>query len=139
MPLYVCNSKPGAIDEAARSHIAEDITRIHCEITGAPPTFVHAFFFEDATHIPINDHTAFLFGSIRGGRSDAQKARLASEMRDSIHRHAGIPLDEIAAMTTDTPASWVMEGGDVLPEPGEEEAWLKAHEAKLAAAGSGEG
>ena len=136
MPVYVCNTRAGAIDDAAKPHIAEDITRIHCEITGAPPTFVHAFFFEDVDHIPLNGNSAFLFGSIRGGRSDAQKAQLASEMRASIHKHTGIPLDEIVAMTADTPASWVMEGGDILPEPGEEEAWLKAHEAKLAAADS---
>lgn len=138
MPLYVCNTRAGAISEDAKARIAEDITRIHCQITAAPPTFVHAFFFEEADHIPLNDNTAFLFGSIRGGRSDAQKEQLASEMRASIHTHAGIPLDEIVAMTADTPASWVMEGGDILPEPGEEEAWLKAHEAKLAAAASSE-
>lgn len=30
-------------------------------------------------------------------------------------------------MTVDVPARWVMEGGEVLPEPGEEEAWLAKH------------
>ena len=41
--------------------------------------------------------------------------------------------DANAVLTADTPASWVMEGGDILPEPGEEEAWLAKHNAKLAA------
>lgn len=136
MPLYSCNAAKGAIDDAVKPKIAQDITRIHCDVTGAPPTFVHAFFFEDAPHQPIGDKTAFLFGRIRAGRTDAQKAQIVEEMRQSIHTHTGIPLDEILVTTQDTPARWVMEGGDLLPEPGEEAAWLAAHEAKLAAASS---
>ena len=133
MPLYICNSATGALSDAAKAKIAEDITRIHCEITDAPPTFVHAFFFEDAEHLPLNGMKACLFGSIRSGRTDEQKAQLVEQMRESINAHTSIPMDDIFAMTADTPASWVMEGGDLLPEPGEEAEWLAAHEAKLAA------
>lgn len=134
MPLYVCNAKKGAIPEAAKPKIAADITRIHCDVTDAPPTFVHAFFFEEAAHQPLGDKTAVLFGSIRAGRTDEQKAQIVREMHQSIHEHAGIAFDDIAVATADTPASWVMEGGDVLPEPGEEAEWLARHEAKMAAA-----
>ena len=134
MPLYSCNAKMGAIPEAAKAKIAQDITDIHCDVTGAPPTFVHAFFFEEATHQPLGDHTAFLFGQIRSGRNEQQKRDIRERMAQSISTHAGIPVDEILVTTTDTPASWVMEGGDLLPEPGEEAEWLAAHEAKLAAA-----
>jgi len=134
MPLYVCNSKKGAIPEEAKAKIAADITRIHCDVTGAPPTFVHAFFFEDSDAPPLGEHTAFLFGSIRSGRTDAQKQQICAEMTASISEHSGIDAQRIAAMTTDTPAKWVMEGGDLLPEPGEEAEWLAKHNAKLAAA-----
>ncbi len=134
MPLYVCNAKKGAIPEAAKAKIAADITRIHCEVTDAPPTFVHAFFFEEAALRPLGDKAAVLFGSIRAGRTEAQKAKIVREMRQSIHDHAGIALADIAASTADTPASWVMEGGDILPEPGEEAEWFAAHEAKMAVA-----
>lgn len=127
MPLYSCNTLPGAIDDAAKPKIAEDITRIHCDVTGAPPVFVHAFFFEDAPHQPLDGSTAFLFGSIRAGRTDAQKAQIVDEMRQSIHTHAGIPLDEIKVVTLDTPAKWVIEGGHIMPEPGEEAEWLAQH------------
>lgn len=136
MPLYVCNAKAGAIPDSAKPGIAEDVTRIHCDVTGAPPTFVHVFFFEDAPHQPLGENTAFLFGSIRSGRTDEQKAQIRSEMHQAVHDRAGIPMGEIMVHTVDTPASWVMEGGDLLPEPGEEEAWLAAHEAKMAAAQS---
>ena len=134
MPLYVCNSRKGAVPEGAKPLIAEDVTRIHCDVTGAPPTFVHVFFFEEAPTQPLGENTAFLFGSIRAGRTDAQKQQIRDEMHRSVHERAGIPMSDIMVHTADTPASWVMEGGDLLPEPGEEEAWLAAHEAKMAAA-----
>lgn len=134
MPLYVCNSRPGMIPEDAKPGIADDVTRIHCDVTDAPATFVHVFFFEEAPHLPLGEEKALLFGSIRAGRTDAQKAQICEEMREAIHQRAGLALEAIKVATADTPASWVMEGGDLLPEPGEEEAWLKAHEAKMAAA-----
>ena len=127
MPLYMCNAAKGAIDDAAKPKIAADITRIHCEVTGAPPRFVHAFFLEDAPHQPLDGKTAFLFGSIRAGRTEAQKAEIAERMRASIHQHTGLALDEVKVTTSDTPASWVLEGGEIMPEPGEEAAWLARH------------
>ena len=130
MPLYMCNAAKGAIDDSAKPKIAADITRIHCDVTGAPPQFVHAFFVEESAAQPLNGKSAFLFGSIRAGRTDAQKAQIVTEIRRSIHTHTGIPIDDINVATADTPASWVMEGGDVMPEPGEEAEWLAQHAAK---------
>ncbi|WP_299326930.1 tautomerase family protein [Parasphingopyxis sp.] len=130
MPLYLCNATAGAISDDAKEKIAADITRIHCAVTDAPPIFVHAFFREDAAEMPLNGKTVFLMGSIRAGRNDEQKSRIVTEIRQSIHDHAAIPPDDIVVMIRDTPASWVMEGGDIMPEPGEEAEWLAAHEAQ---------
>lgn len=127
MPLYSCNAAAGAISDDAKPKIAADITRIHCDVTGAPPIFVHAFFLENAPHQPLDGKKAFLFGSIRAGRNDAQKAQICDEMRQSIHTHAGIPLEDIVVITQDTPAKWVLEGGEIMPEPGEEAEWLAKH------------
>lgn len=127
MPLYLCNAAKGAISDAAKPKIAADITRIHCAVTGAPPQFVHAFFVEEDTAPPLNGNAAMLFGSIRAGRSDSQKAQIVSEMRKSIETHTGIDLNAIGMLTTDVPASWAFEGGEVMPEPGEEAEWLARH------------
>ncbi|MEO0981789.1 MAG: tautomerase family protein [Pseudomonadota bacterium] len=127
MPMYMCNAAKGVIDDAAKPKIAADITRIHCEVTGAPPQFVHAFFLDDAPTPPIAGKKAALFGSIRAGRDAAQKDRIIDEMRRSVHAHAGIPLEDIAMTTADVPASWVLEGGEIMPEPGEEAEWLAKH------------
>lgn len=128
MPIYMCNAVKGAISTAAKAKIASDITDIHCKVTGAPPTFVHVFFFEDAPQHPLDGKCVFLFGSIRSGRTPDQKRSLVDQMKQSIHGRSGVPMGEISVDTADVPASWVMEGGDVLPEPGEEENWLKAHD-----------
>lgn len=127
MPLYLCNAAKGAISDAAKAKIAEDITRIHCAVTGAPPQFVHAFFVEDAANPPLAGGTAFLFGSIRSGRTEEQKVRIETEMRSSLHQHTGIPVEELTVSTADTPASWVLEGGEIMPKPGEEAEWLARH------------
>ncbi|MEM9628765.1 MAG: hypothetical protein AAGA21_21215 [Pseudomonadota bacterium] len=128
MPIYMCNAVRDIIPETAKPKIAADITTIHCDVTGAPPTFVHAFFFEDAPQQPLNGKSVFLFGNIRAGRTRVQMQTMINRMRQSIHTHAGVPLDEIIVDTTDVPASWVMEGGDLLPEPGDEKGWLKAYD-----------
>ena len=133
MPLYVCNARKGAISDEAKAKIAKDITDIHCEVTDAPPDFVHAFFFEESDDLPLGDKSAVLHGNIRHGRNDEQKAEIVERMRESIHAHSGLPKDKITATTSDTPASWVMEGGELLPEPGEEAAWMEALDAKIAA------
>ena len=133
MPLYVCNARKGAISHEAKEKIAADITHIHCEVTDAPPDFVHAFFFEESDDPTLGDKSAVLHGNIRHGRNDEQKAEIVEHMRESIHAHSGLPKDEITATTSDTPASWVMEGGELLPEPGEEAEWMEALQAKLEA------
>ena len=123
MPLYICNSVKGAIPESAKQNIAADITDIHCRVTGAPESFVHVFFLEDAPQQPLAGKCIFLFGSIRAGRSKEQKRNLTEGMKLAIQRHANVAVNAIAVDTTDVPASWVMEGGVVLPEPGEEASW----------------
>ena len=133
MPLYIVNSKMGAMPEAAKAALADDLTEIHCRVTDASPTFVHVFFFEDGPNPPLGDKSAIVYGQIRAGRTDAQKSQIWKEMAEAVVSRAGLPAGDVHAFTTDTPASWVMEGGDVLPEPGEEEAWLARHEAKMAA------
>lgn len=127
MPLYRCAVREEATTEAQRARIAKEIVRIHCDVTGAPASFVHAFFAErPAAELP-EGKAAFVMGSIRGGRSDAQKARLVGEMTDVVAEVLGRPADEVGVATVDVPSKWIMEGGELLPEPGEEAEWLARH------------
>jgi len=120
MPLYICGAPADVLDADRRQRIADAITRIHCHLTGAPPTFAHGVFDETKPNYSV-------FGTIRAGRSDETKAEMRRQMAEAVAATVGVATGSVGVITVDVPASWVMEGGDLLPEPGEEEAWLAAH------------
>ena len=122
MPVYLCSTPSGSLDSRGRQQIADEITRIHCETTGAPPTFAHVIFRDSE-----ETGSYAVFGTIRAGRPAAVKERIVSEMAEAVAKTVGVEADDVTVTTRDVPASWVMEGGALLPEPGEEEAWLARH------------
>ncbi len=124
MPLYRFAVLEGLTTEAQRAHIAEEVVRVHCGVTAAPPSFVHAFFSEATSSELPDGKSVFVLGSIRSGRTDEQKARIVAELTDSIATTIGRQQTEVGVVTVDVPAKWIMEGGELLPEPGEEESWL---------------
>ena len=129
MPLYRCAIRAGETTEAQRERIAKEIVRIHCDVTGAPPSFVHAFFSEEQGERLPAGQRAFVLGSIRWGRSDEQKATIVSELTQVLADTLDCSADEVGVVTNDGPSTWIMEGGELLPEPGEEDAWLARHRA----------
>ncbi|HBM90053.1 MAG: tautomerase family protein [Parvibaculaceae bacterium] len=130
MPLYLCSSPKNLIAEERKPAIAKELTHIHCDVTGAPSSFVHIFFVNQDDE---GDGSVNLFGSIRGGRSDDQKTEITSRMSAAVARLADLDPASVSMGTVDVPAKWAMEGGDIMPEPGEEAAWFAAHAAKAAA------
>jgi phenylpyruvate tautomerase PptA (4-oxalocrotonate tautomerase family) len=116
MPLYICGAPRDVLDDGQRQRIAEAITRIHCDSTGAPAMFAHVVFDESRTEYSV-------FGTIRAGRSDDVKTELRRQMAQAVAEVVGMEADQVGVV----PASWVMEGGALLPEPGEEDEWLTAH------------
>ena len=89
MPLYVCNAKRGILDETAKQKIAQDITDVHCTVTGAPASFVHAMFFEESPQFPLDEKTLYVRGTIRKGRTGQQKQQITDGIRESLIRHGG--------------------------------------------------
>jgi hypothetical protein len=47
-----------------------------------------------------------------------------ADMRTAVTRVAGVPAEQVLVVFQSSPASFAIEGGRVLPEPGEEEAWI---------------
>ena len=125
MPLYRFAVREGATREAQRARIAKETVRIHCGVTGAPASFVHAFFAETAAERMPAGKAAFVLATIRAGRTDAQKARIESELTRVVADALGCPADAVGMIVADVPSKWIMEGGMLLPEPGEEAEWLE--------------
>ena len=125
MPLYRTLIRPGLMDLQQREAFAGDVVEVHCDVTGAPRSFVHVMYAEDGDGHLADGQNALVFGTIRNGRSDAQKQEIASRLTDALAARAGISSSSITAVSVDIEASRTMEGGKLLPEPGsaEEEEW----------------
>ena len=59
--------------------------------------------------------------------SDEQKAETVSELQSSVAAAIGCAESEVGVVTVDIPSKWNMEGGSLVPEPGEEAAGLERH------------
>ncbi len=121
MPLYRCTAPEGTLDDDKRRSIAEAITEIHCDETGAPPTFVHVQFLDAKGS---EDTPVVLHGGIRAGRDDSVRNSIVDRCVSTVAEVGGFAEADISMRTSSAPASWIFEGGRVLPEPGEEDAWL---------------
>ncbi len=127
MPLYICAAEKGAIPAESKGLIAKEVTRVHCEITGAPPSFVHCFFLDKGdTQFSLLGHVfdssiqtpIVLFGNLRAGRSEETKDRVVDDMCAGVASILGVPRDQIDMATQDIPAKWVVEGGGWKSPPG---------------------
>ena len=121
MPYYRCFTPKDALTFDQRQDIARAFTDIHCGNTGAPRSFVSVSFFETphAEH-PDYSSTYYVDGANRAGRSEDVKQQLLADLVQAFGEIADVPSDLIDGRITENPASWTMEGGFVLPEPGQE-------------------
>ena len=126
MPFYHAHVRPALMAEPERQRFARDVVDIHCGVTGAPPSFVHVLVTDDADRSLPDGRAAVVNGTIRAGRNDAQKAEIATRISASLAHIAGIDVDTVHTSTRDIQASFTMEGGVLLPEPGSdaERAWM---------------
>ena len=123
MPMYTVSSAT-PIDADKRQPLANLIMRTHCDLTGAPETFVQVVY---SFGVPLNKSTAIhVFGNVRKGRTLEANETLVSTLKVGIAELLSLAEVSVEAVLFEVPASWIMEGGEVLPEPGEEDEceWL---------------
>jgi phenylpyruvate tautomerase PptA (4-oxalocrotonate tautomerase family) len=124
MPLYQCISPSGLLDDATREKLAEEITRIHCDATGIPPSFVNVLFLD----VPAGrsfvagkpSAHSILNGAIRFGRDLGTRQRILADLSRMWTRLTGQPEEELLISLWENPAENVMEGGSIFPEIGQE-------------------
>ena len=122
MPIYRFKVPQGSVEFEKREKIAVDVTDIHCGQTLAPRHFVHVFFDEQPEGESAYPTRYYLDAINRAGRPQEVKDKLLDDLLGCFVAHTGVPLDDISGRIGETPASWAMEGGQVLPEPGHETA-----------------
>jgi phenylpyruvate tautomerase PptA (4-oxalocrotonate tautomerase family) len=129
MPFYRCITLVGMLAQEQKEEIVRDITRIHCETTGALPRFVQIQFDEvkpgDVFQNDKPSRVLRLHGRIRAGRDADTKHRMLDAYTDLIVRIARVSVDDVMVALVETPHENAMEGGVRLPAPGEEEPWLE--------------
>lgn len=132
MPTYVCTVQEGRLSPDQKSRIAAEITRIHCEVTGAPGFFAQVIFDEVKAGNyfmggrPLKHDHLFVYGRIRGGRSVQEKLRMIKLMSEALSKAASIGRTGVWVYIAELPPRQMVEYGHVLPEPGDEDAWTKA-------------
>ena len=130
MPTYHCTSPAGLLDAGKKSAIAAEITRIHHALTGAASFFAQVIYTDIAkgNHFmggaPLASEQIFVHGFIRAGRSVPDRQRLVTEMVSAVADISGLTKRRVWVYVTEIPASQMAEYGHILPEPGNEKAWL---------------
>jgi len=125
LPLYQCISPSGLLDDATREKLAEEITRIHCDATGIPPSFVNVLFLD----VPAGrsfvagkpSAHSILNGAIRFGRDLGTRQRILADLSRMWTRLTGQPEEELLISLWENPAGNVIEGGSIFPEIGQEQ------------------
>ena len=132
MPTYIVSATAGGLSADAKQRIAEEITRIHNQATGAQSFFAQVIFNE----VPQGNHFVggrllrskqiFVHGHIRAGRSAERKRELLEGIVDAISKTTGVAKRYVWAYLSELPPAQMIEYGHVLPEPGSEQSWLSS-------------
>ena len=74
-------------------------------------------------------HEVGVLGGVRTGgtRTADVVKRLEDALRDGIAEAMGRPAGVVGLSLVGVASNWVMEGGDVMPDPGDEAEWLAKH------------
>ncbi|MER5786923.1 tautomerase family protein [Streptomyces sp. NPDC001980] len=128
MPVYSVTTTRGLLPDEQKADLAAEITKLHSSVTGAPSSFVHVVFTELPEANVFTDSAPsrplLIHGMTRAGRPDAEKVQLAKSISTATSEVTGVPESRILVIITDSPARFAVEGGRVLPEPGDEDDWL---------------
>jgi phenylpyruvate tautomerase PptA (4-oxalocrotonate tautomerase family) len=130
VPTYTIYSYEGALAPQQVHELAEEITRCHSEVTGAPMSFVQCLFQHLGSGMrfiagrPADPRGVHVHGSIRAGRTEEIRHRLVTRLTDTVTAVAGVPRHLVWVYLTQLPHRDMVEFGEVLPEPGLEASWL---------------
>jgi len=128
VPVYTCTTTESTLSAQTKKALAGQIGTIHSEINHVPSTYVNVIFHElpaDSVYTDaVPTSPVLVSGWIREGHPKTEVTRLATEIASAVTRVTGVPAERVLVVYQSSPASFAVEGGRVLPEPGEEAAWI---------------
>ncbi|HUB50185.1 MAG TPA: 4-oxalocrotonate tautomerase family protein [Acetobacteraceae bacterium] len=128
MPTYVCSLAEGSVTQNQKAAIAEAVSRIHSEETGAPPYFVQVVIEEKKPNerflggSPVSGQI-WIRGDIRAGRTETQRTTMMQRMMQEVGQITGVKNQDVWVYLCNLAPTDMIEYGHVLPRPGEEAAW----------------
>ncbi|CAN5880022.1 hypothetical protein BH20ACT6_BH20ACT6_14760 [soil metagenome] len=120
MPLYQFLIPADSPSAALKAELADAVTDVHTDVTGAPAAYVNVSFTElepDSLFVsgrPVAHGR--LVGIIRAGRSPETKRELMERLAHAWAKVTGEPPDGFALFIQEVPGSSMLEEGRFLPE-----------------------
>jgi phenylpyruvate tautomerase PptA (4-oxalocrotonate tautomerase family) len=128
VPVYTITTTESTLSGDVKAALSAEIGRIHSAINHVQSTYVSVVFHElppDSVYTDGRPAAPMLVnGWVRAGHPDAETTRLATEIAAATTRMTGVPPDRVLVVFQSSPARFAIEGGRVLPEPGEEQTWI---------------
>ena len=129
MPLYSITT-PNALNKETKEALVNLVTDAHCGIMIAPEQFVHVMFSDG---IPIReDKSLYIHANVRLGRSDESIDKLCNTLIPGCASILGVSEEGIHINLLEIEAKWCIEGGFIMPSPGEEDEWMEKVTSALA-------
>lgn len=122
MPVYSLTSHK-KIPKAKKLELVNLFTDAHCSIMIAPEQFVHVIFSDG---IPVRENkTLYIHANVRAGRADEAIKKLCQTLSTECANILQVGEEKIHINLMEIDAKWAMEGGYVMPGPGEEDEWME--------------
>jgi phenylpyruvate tautomerase PptA (4-oxalocrotonate tautomerase family) len=139
MPVYQCYSPKGLLTEPAKAKIAEEMTTMYRNATGAPASWVKVLFHE----LPEGEcfvggkpaTQSLILGTNRHGRDLETRRAMLHQLSQIWTRATGQTEADLWISVTEVDHTNVMEAGLFIPEPGHEHEWFEENRARLAELG----
>jgi len=117
--------------------LANAITKIHADVTGAEAYFAQVLFRQLDQHdcfiggVLLDEPHIFLSGQIRNGRSEQMKKQLLVELEVAIQSGTGLPGHQIWTYIDEIVPGQMIEYGQILPAVGDEGIWFSTLPANI--------
>jgi phenylpyruvate tautomerase PptA (4-oxalocrotonate tautomerase family) len=139
MPVYQCYSPKGLLTESAKAKIAEEMTTMYCDATGALASWVKVLFHE----LPEGDcytggkatTQSLILGINRHGRDLETRRAMLRRLSQIWTRNSGQSEADLWISVTEVDHTNVTDAGLFIPEPGHEHEWFEENRTRLAELG----